>query len=200
MSEKEQSPYDLCAGWHVSLFIVFFFFYFVTWKSRILFQDIQISTSHQWNVQVFQSVGAMSEKEQLPYDLCASWHVSLFVVFFFFYFVPVSPCAVGQVFFCFVIHIFVKHCGWDLYFQRMWLCVSLLVCVSIITHWLLLYSAFLCNSRRWLRSLLYLCYVFQVLINSLVCWFCCSLLSSRRTVLVSHVIVNEWQNPFTAHF
>ena len=105
MSEKEQSPYDLCAGWHVSLFIVFFFFYFVTWKSQILFQDIQISTSHQWNVQVFQSVGAMSEKEQSPYDLCASWHVSLFVVFFFFYFVPVSPCAVGQVFFCFVNHI-----------------------------------------------------------------------------------------------
>ena len=25
--------------------------------------------------------------------------------------------------------------------------------------------------RRWLRSLLYLCYIFRTLINSLVCWF-----------------------------
>ena len=29
---------------------------------------------------------------------------------------------------------------------------------------------------RWLRSLLYLCYVFQALINSLGCWFCTSAL------------------------
>ena len=33
------------------------------------------------------------------------------------------------------------------------------------------------SHHRWLRSLLlYLCYVFQVLINSLVCWFCMSTL------------------------
>ena len=42
---------------------------------------------------------------------------------------------------------------------------------------LVMYLVFTCmpseSYRRWLRSLLlYLCYVFWVLINSLVCWFC----------------------------
>ena len=79
--------------------------------------------------QVFQSVGAMPEKEQPPYDLRASWHVSLFIVFFFFYFAPMWPCAAGQVFFvCFVNHICETLWVGSLLSEDVALCESFGVC------------------------------------------------------------------------
>ena len=39
-----------------------------------------------------------------------------------------------------------------------------------------LHQRYILCYRRWLRYLLYLCYVFRALITSLVCWFCTSAL------------------------
>ena len=50
-------------------------------------------------------------------------------------------------------------------------------------------------SRRLRSLLLYLCYVFRVLINSLVCWFLLlynAVFRSGADSLRSHVILHEW--------